>query len=251
MVTDMFEADLREALARRAAEVPPQAGDRLRGGHYRPRGHSPAPVAAVGLAAAAAVLAAGGAYLAGATAGGPGHALAVARLTGATIRLDGYQFTLPAGYKPTSAPCTAPVRAGLNGTPVPASAAFAAGAAAHGGCVEAVLSGQDLTPPGWAVPVQVGDHQGYLMSQPREGRTVLYVDLSGAAGPRWLVITAKHLSQIQVVTIATRALTQPASQPPGPSPSQPASEAPSQSPSQPSSQPSSVPPTPSPAGSGG
>ena len=241
MVTDMFEADLREALARRAAEVPPQVGDRLRHGDYRPRGHGPVPVAAAGLAAA--VLAVGGTYLAGATGGSAGHAPAAARLAGTTIRLDGYQFTLPAGYKPTSAPCTAPVRAGLNGTPVPGSALFAAGAAAHGGCVEAVLSGQDLTPPGWAVPVQVGHHQGYVMSQPRGDRITLYVDLSGAASPRWLVITAKQLSQIQVVTIATRALTQPASQPPGPSPSQPASEAPSQSPS--------VPPTPSPVGSGG
>jgi hypothetical protein len=238
---DMFEADLREALARRAAEVPPQVGDRLRLGDYRPRGHSPVPVAAVGLAAA--VLAAGGVFLAGATAGTPGHAPAVARLAGATIRLDGYQFTLPAGYKPTSAPCTAPLRAGLSGTPVPGGAAFVAGAAAHGGCVEAVLSGQGLTPPGWAVPVQVGHHRGYVMSQPQGDRITLYVDLSGAAGPRWLVITAKQLSQSQVVTLATRALARPASQPAGPSPSQPASEAPSPSPSEA--------PTPSPAGPGG
>ena len=53
MKTDVFEADLRQALARRAAEVPDSAADRLRHGNYRPRAHGrTGGVAAVGLAVA-------------------------------------------------------------------------------------------------------------------------------------------------------------------------------------------------------
>jgi hypothetical protein len=53
MTTDVFESDLREALARRAAEVPETAADRLRHGNYRPRAHGRSGgVAAAGLAVA-------------------------------------------------------------------------------------------------------------------------------------------------------------------------------------------------------
>jgi len=56
VMTDVFEADLRQALARRAADVPDTTADRLRDARYRPRAHGrPSRLAAVGIAAALAV----------------------------------------------------------------------------------------------------------------------------------------------------------------------------------------------------
>jgi hypothetical protein len=53
MMTDTFEADLRQALARRAADVPETTADRLRDVNYRPQTRvRPGGLAAVGLAAA-------------------------------------------------------------------------------------------------------------------------------------------------------------------------------------------------------
>jgi hypothetical protein len=54
MKTDSFEADLRRALARRAAGVPGEAVERLQHRHYRPRTHGRARMAGAGLAGAAA-----------------------------------------------------------------------------------------------------------------------------------------------------------------------------------------------------
>jgi hypothetical protein len=205
MKTDAFEADLHQTLARRAAEVPAAAGDRLRQHNYRPRGHSRVTVASTGLVIAA-LAASGGAYLAGVTTGSTGHVPAgAARLTGATIKLDGYQFALPAGFKATTTSCTPPARGGLEPAR-PLSGKYAAGAAAQGGCVEAVLSAASLTPPSWASPVQVGHYQGFVMSQPAEHRIALYVDISSTQRYHWLVITAKNLSQAQVIAIAAKAL---------------------------------------------
>ncbi len=57
MMTDTFEADLRRALARRAADVPETSADRLRDANYRPQtrvrpgGLTAVGVAAVGVAA--------------------------------------------------------------------------------------------------------------------------------------------------------------------------------------------------------
>jgi hypothetical protein len=59
MKTDSFEADLRQALARGAAEVPEKAVERLQHRHYRPRTPGRMKIAGAGLAgvaAAAAVL---------------------------------------------------------------------------------------------------------------------------------------------------------------------------------------------------
>jgi hypothetical protein len=203
--TDAFETDLRQALARQAAAVPAAAGERVRHRDYRPRLHSRLAVASAGLVIA--VLAAfGGAYLAGVTTGPTGGVpSATARLTGATITLDGYRFTLPAGFKATTAACTAPIRGGLAPSATVGSK-FSAGASAHGGCVEAVLFAGKLTPPGSASAVRVGHHQGYVMAQPAEHRIALYVSIPAASGGHWLVITAKDLSQAEVVGIAARAL---------------------------------------------
>jgi hypothetical protein len=56
METDSFETDLRQALSRRAAEVPVEAIERLRHQHYRPRTAGRARIAGVGLVGAAAVV---------------------------------------------------------------------------------------------------------------------------------------------------------------------------------------------------
>lgn len=54
MKTDSFEADLRQALARGAAEVPGEAVERLQHRHYRPRARGRVRMAGAGLAGAAA-----------------------------------------------------------------------------------------------------------------------------------------------------------------------------------------------------
>jgi hypothetical protein len=203
--TDAFETDLRQALARQAAAVPAAAGERVRQRNYRPRVHSRAAVAGAGLVIAA-LAASGGAYLAGVTTGTTGGAPgATARLTGATITLDGYRFTLPAGFKATTTACTAPIRGGLAPS-ARVGSKFAAAASAHGGCVEAFLFAEQLTPPSSASAVQVGHHRGYVIAQPAEHRMALYVRISAASGGHWVVITAKDLSQAEVVTITARAL---------------------------------------------
>ncbi len=57
MKTDSFEADLRQALARGAAEVPEEAVERLQRRPYRPRAHHRMPMAGAGIAGVAAVAA--------------------------------------------------------------------------------------------------------------------------------------------------------------------------------------------------
>ena len=198
MNNDELEAGLRAALARRAAEIPDHAADRLRGRDYRPRGHNWR--AAAG--ATAVVMIAAGGYLAWASATGTSHPPVIAQHADAAIQLDGYQFTLPEGYKATTAPCAPPGP----GTPAPGSTQFAAGAGAHGGCLEAVLSTQDH-PPAAASPLSIGHHQAFVSAPPPGGTITLYIDISGDSRYRWLVITATNLHQRQVITIAARALT--------------------------------------------
>ena len=78
METDSFEADLRQALSRRAAEVPGEAIERLRHQHYRPRTAGRAKIAGAGLAGAvAAVLAITVAYSGSTPASGAGAGTAI------------------------------------------------------------------------------------------------------------------------------------------------------------------------------
>jgi hypothetical protein len=58
METNSLEADLRQALSRRAAEVPEEAIERLRNQRYRPRATARARIAGAGLSGAAAAAAA-------------------------------------------------------------------------------------------------------------------------------------------------------------------------------------------------
>jgi hypothetical protein len=210
MKTEEIEGGLREVLARRAAEVPGQAGDRLRKLNYRPRG-SVRPMAAGAGLAVAALAAGGGAYLAEGTAGvsTPDRSSATAaQAAGASIQLDGYTFKLPVGFKATGQHCTAP---GHGGTPVAGSARFAAGAAAHGGCVEVLLLTRPLPVPGDATPVKVGPYQGYLQASPSALRhpilrLAIYGKFPGTNSTSELIVSAKNLSESQVINIAARAL---------------------------------------------
>ncbi len=210
MKTDEIEGGLREALARRAAEVPAQSGDRLRQLNYRPRGSVRPTAIGAGLAVAA-LAAGGGAYLAGGAAGGSApdrSSAAPAQPAGASIQLDGYTFKLPAGFRATSQHCATSAR-GTSATA--ASARFAAGAAAHGGCVEVLFLTRPLRVPGDATPVKVGPYQGYAQVSPSPSRhpilrLAVYGELLGTTGTSELIISAKNLSENQVINIAARAL---------------------------------------------
>jgi hypothetical protein len=210
LMANDIEGSLRQALAQRAAEVPAQAGHRLRGLDYHPRCRSrsaTAGVAGAGLAVTALAVG-GGAYLAG---GGPAaaHPATAAARTGSVITLSDYTFKLPAGFKPTTRQC-APLPPGPAGaTTVPGNARFAAGAAAHGGCVEVLLADTAVQPPAGASPVQVGPYRGFTVSAPGSQQVTLYVRVPTAQGDRELVVEARNLPESHVLQIAARALSVP------------------------------------------
>ena len=200
---DTIELEVRAALADQAARIPADTAARLVHRDYHPRTRSAAPIAAVGLATVAAVATASF-YAAGLAQQHPAGSMT--RASAQTIRLDGYTFTLPAGFAKKGTSCALPPPPGLNGTPAPRTAAYAAGAAAHGGCVGLIFTSQQLTPPASATPVQVGQDQGFLASDPATQSLTLYVSISTPASTPWLVITATRLSQSQVTNMAGRAL---------------------------------------------
>lgn len=113
METDSFEADLRQALSRRAAEVPGEAIERLRHQHYRPRTAGRAKIAGVGLAgAAAAVLAVTVAY--------PGSTPAS---SASPAQLTAYQTTVLAKAHVTKAQVAALAKSGFTTAQISALAA--------------------------------------------------------------------------------------------------------------------------------
>jgi hypothetical protein len=196
MTTDDFEASLRDALARKAAEVPAHAADRVKQRNYRPRTMRGRPVAAAGLATA--VLAAGGGYLASSLS-------APANTT--QVRLAA--FTLPAGFTATTTQC-APLPPGVTaGRTARGQAGFAAGASAHGGCVEAALVPQAVPAPATAEPIPVGRYQGFMTAQAPDRTITLYVEIPAAEGAQELVVVARNLSGNQVTEIARRTLGTP------------------------------------------
>lgn len=136
---------------------------------------------------------------------GPGRHHVV--LSSATIRLAGYRFRLPAGYKPSSASCAS---ASSGSGPTPVLNSFAAAAAADGGCVEAAfLIGDDPSPPAGADPIDVGPYSGYLLSQGGAEESTLYVELPNAGGPgnpAYLVLLAQGLTLDQLVAVALSGL---------------------------------------------
>jgi hypothetical protein len=120
METDSFEADLRQALSRRAAEVPAEAIERLRHQHYRPRTAGRAKIAGVGLGgAAAAVLAITVAY-SGSTPGTPPVSSA------SSAQLTAYQTTVLAKAHVTKAQVAALAKSGFTTAQISALAAATA-----------------------------------------------------------------------------------------------------------------------------
>ncbi len=193
MTTDDIEAGLRDALARKAAEVPARAADRLKQLNYRPRTMRGQPATVVGLVIA--VVAASGGYLASSLTA-PENATPVSLAA----------FRLPAGFTATRTQC-APFPPGVSAQrPARGEAGFAAGASVHGGCVEAALVAQAVRPPNSATPAQVGRYQGFMTTQAPDRTITLYVEIPAAKGAQELVVVARSLSGNQVVEIARRTL---------------------------------------------
>jgi hypothetical protein len=140
--------------------------------------------------------------------GGGQHAVT---LTGARIRLAGYHFRTPAGFKPSSSCLSAPVA----GQPRPSIDGFAAAATAEGACVEAVdlvagdwLQAHGLMPDA-SDAVDVGDYAGYFVPpQSAEDPSTLYVNLPGADGRRvvFLVLRSRGLTESQLIAVALSGL---------------------------------------------
>lgn len=128
-----------------------------------------------------------------------------AALSGSEIKLADYHFKTPAGFKASDTSC-APSASG--GRPVAVLNSFAAAASADGGCVEAFLMapGSSTAPaatPAGAVPVAVGDYQGYYVSSD----STLYVALKTASGPApYLVLYAQGLTEDQLIAVAQSGL---------------------------------------------
>jgi hypothetical protein len=127
MKTDAFEADLRQALARRAAEVPQATVDRLRHGNYRPRAHSPVTLAGAGLVTAAAVGAAVAVTVLAPASHQPTAQLAawtVVKQADGNIRVAIRQLRDPAGLQSTLRADGVPASVTFSGNPNPACQSY-------------------------------------------------------------------------------------------------------------------------------
>jgi hypothetical protein len=123
METDSFEADLRQALSRRAAEVPGEAIERLRHLHYRPRTAGRAKIVGAGLAGAAAAVLAITVASSGSTHASPGSAPAS---SASPAQLTAYQATVLAKAHVTKAQVAALARSGFTTAQISALAAATA-----------------------------------------------------------------------------------------------------------------------------
>lgn len=122
------------------------------------------------------------------------------------MRVAGFRFKLPAGYKTVDSPCAASPSP-IPGTPLTVIGGLAAAASADGGCIEAGLTGWALTVavPQGVQSVKVGPYQGFLSSSPTE-TVILYVAIPAADGTHYLVLTSVGLSADQVVSVAKAGL---------------------------------------------
>jgi len=124
METDSFEADLRQALSRRAAEVPGEAIERLRHQHYRPRTAGRAKIAGAGLAGAtAAVLAITVAHSGSTPSSTPSSTPAS---SASSTQLTAYQTTVLAKAHVTKAQVAALAKSGFTTAQISALAAATA-----------------------------------------------------------------------------------------------------------------------------
>lgn len=128
-------------------------------------------------------------------------------IPGQTLRLASYTFQLPAGYTSVASDCTAlPTSLGPT-IPVDlgAGSPTAAAASADGGCIEAVLVGQQAPMPSGAEAVEVGPYSGFVLTSPSSG-VDLYVEIPAFRGHHDLVLAAEGLTADQVVSIAKSGL---------------------------------------------
>jgi hypothetical protein len=122
---------------------------------------------------------------------------------GPAIQLAGYTFTMPAGFTAIAKPCTPmPDQASL---PTRGSNPFAAAASSEGGCLEVSLAAGPAVIPDTAQAIQVGPYQGFVSHGPAANLT-LYIEMPAADGHHDLILTARKLSQAQVVAIAKSGL---------------------------------------------
>ncbi len=177
MTTDQFEIDLRAALSRCAAGIPPAVGARLRDHRYYRRPRS-APV--VGLAAA--MVAVGTATAVGVMTHGPGPAPAPPVASGAKpgppARLTTVILKLPAALRTVDSVC------GTAGNETAPSINYFGHTVAPGpGCLQVLVSHGPL--PTGVIPVRVGDDVVGLRNAPAADQATLFVeaaDTGGAAG---------------------------------------------------------------------
>jgi hypothetical protein len=123
-------------------------------------------------------------------------------LSGAEIKLAGYHFRTPAGFR-ANASCADSPGTWLKGA--------GAAASADGGCIEGVVM---VSTSGSAVPaganrVDVGAYQGYLVPPDSSQKTTLYVVLPHL-GTAWqaLVLYSTGLTTEQLVAVAESGLPQ-------------------------------------------
>jgi hypothetical protein len=125
-------------------------------------------------------------------------------LTGPTLRLANFSFTLPAGFVTVDNPCTA-VPGSSGGDPITGARAAASAA---GGCLEVAYAvGPGTAPPTDAQPVRIGGYQAFLSTSSATSEA-LYVAIPPAdgGGDQYLVVlTAVDLSARQLIAIANTA----------------------------------------------
>ena len=165
-------------------------------------------VLAVGVIVAAAVAAvSSGAFTNSSPSTGPQRAA----LTGPRLKLAGFHFKTPAGYKTSTDSCVAGTSRSGQGT---AMDGFAVAASAEGGCIEAAVM---IAMPGasWspaqegAASVSVGAYEGYFESEDSSGLSTLYVQLPDLGEIRqYLELHSEGLTQLQLIAIAQSGLPQ-------------------------------------------
>jgi hypothetical protein len=223
MITDEFETDLREALARCAADVPAHVGERLRQHNYHPR--RPRRRFMTGLGAAVVAIGTATVILGPSTTStrtpqATHHAASsttpARHLTRRAFRLADYTIPLPAGFQQVDSPC-APAPSGIQ-APIPfLGSRFAAAASNAGGCIDVLLASSASRPPAGSTSVNVGRYQGSLVTNQSSGVITLYVtipadlyihtvspngEIDSTSVTLDVVLTAKGLSVNDVESIA-------------------------------------------------
>jgi hypothetical protein len=211
MTTDQFEIDLRTALARCAAEIPPAVGARIRDRRYYRRPLS-APV--VGLAAAVVAVGTGTAVVVmrDGPAPAPAHRVASGGKPGVPARLTTVTLTLPAELRTVDRVC------GTAGSETTPSITFFGHSVAQPlgpGCLQVQVSHRPL--PVGVTPVRVGDDIVGLTTDPAADQATLYVDAADPGSPAGadvgdVVTVAVTAAGLSVSAVAPDSVTAPPTQ---------------------------------------